>query len=352
METMFRLPVEDLDHVLAHTGAVWEKLRGQTLFITGGTGFVGLWLAESLLWANDRLDANIRVVMLSRDPTRFSVQMPQVAGHGSVRMLPGRAESFAFPEGEFPLVIHAATAAHHPPTPECPVSAFDADLLATRRVLEFARTHGARRVLFTSSGAVYGQQPPGLPAIAEDFAGAPLTTDTATSYGQAKRISEFLCAAYARQCGFAALIARLFTFVGPRLPLNAHYAVGNFIRDALRGGPVRIAGDGTAQRSYLYAADMAIWLWTILACGSPARPYNVGSPQALTIRELAQTVVEVICPGAAIEIAGQPGVSRSHYLPSTHRAEAELGLRARTALPEALQRTCAWHRRCGTTGEA
>jgi dTDP-glucose 4,6-dehydratase len=244
-------------------------------------------------------------------------------------------------------VIHAATERYFPPGGERPVSTFDADIAATRRTLEFARTHGAARFLFTSSGAVYGKQPPEMTHIPEDYPGAPSPSDAGSAYGQAKRISEFLCSSYASVYGFDALIARLFAFVGPYLPLDANYAIGNFIRDGLAGGPIRIEGDGTPYRSYLYAADLAIWLWAIFFRGVSARPYNVGSPKALTVGDLARRVVAVTAPGANVEIArqAQPGAPPSRYVPDTRRAETELGLRVSIPLEEGIRRACDWRRR-------
>ena len=121
--------------------------------------------------------------------------------------------------------------------------------------------------------------------------------------------------------------------------------LGNFIRDALAGGPVRIEGDGTPYRSYLYAADLAIWLWTILFRGASARPYHVGSERAVTIAELARAATAEIHPQAGIEVAGvpRPGAPPQRYVPSTARARAELGLEEWIDLPEAIRRTAAWH---------
>jgi dTDP-glucose 4,6-dehydratase len=253
--------------------------------------------------------------------------------------------SFDFPEGRFPFVIHAATERPFAPDGERPLGTFDSDVDGTRRVLEFARMHGVRSFLFTSSGAVYGRQPSDMTHIPEDYAGAPSPMDSGSAYGQAKRISEFMSAMYGRAYGFDATIARLFAFVGPLLPLDANYAVGNFIRDALKGGPVRIAGDGTPYRSYLYAADLAIWLWTILLRGKSAYPYNVGSPDDLTIEDLARTVVRVVAPGIGIAIARQPvpGTPRLRYVPRTQRAESELGLRPLIPVEEGIRRTSEWH---------
>ena len=335
---------EDLHHVLAHTGELWEAFRGKKIFITGGTGFVGTWLVESFVWANKHLDLDAHAVLLTRNPDAFRAKAPKAAAHSSIEMLRGEASSFAFPEGVFPFIIHGATQTYFDPNANEPASIFDAEIQGTRRVLEFARTHGTERFLFTSSGAVYGKQPPELTHIPEDYAGAPLTTDPNSAYGHAKRVSEWLSVMYARQYGFAALLPRLFAFAGPHLPLDLNFAIGNFLRDVLAGGPVRIAGDGTPFRSYLYAADLAIWLWTILIRGEPARPYNVGSGHSITIAELARVVVENTAPGTPIEVAREPvsGAAKSRYVPAVERAWTELGLRPLIGLEEAVRRMYAW----------
>ena len=338
---------QDLDYVLEHTEGLWREARGQRLFMTGGTGFVGTWLTESFVWANRRLELGMSAVLLTRDPERFCARAPHLANDPAITLLAGDATCFTWNNGNFGLSIHAATELYFPPDPERPAGILDRDVAATRRVLEFARTAGVARMLFTSSGAVYGKQPPELAQVPEDYPGAPPACDPGAAYGNGKRMSEYLCACYAQVYGLGATIARLFTFLGPHLPLDTAYAAGNFLRDAMAGGPVRISGDGTTWRSYLYSADLAIWLWTILFRGTPGRPYNVGSPHAITIADLARTIVREVAPSAEIQIARQPapGAPAARYVPSTERAERELGLAVRIPLEEAIRRTAAWHRK-------
>lgn len=335
----------DLDHVLAHTEGLWEAVRGERIFLTGGTGFVGTWLTESLLWANRRLSLGVSAVLLTRDPEGFLRRAPHLANDAAMTLLAGDGPAFYIPKGAFPLVIHGATERQFAPNAEHPASTLDRDVATMRRVLELACTRGTRRLLFTSSGAVYGKQPPTLTNIPEEYPGAPLTTDIQSAYGQAKRISEYLCTCYGQVYGFEAVIARLFAFVGPHLPLDSNFAVGNFIRDAMAGGPVQIGGDGTPYRSYLYAADMAIWCWTLLLRGQGGTAYNVGSPEAISIADLARCVVDVVAPGAEIRIARQAvaGVPAARYVPATDRAQA-LGLHAWIPLEEGVRRTCEWHK--------
>jgi nucleoside-diphosphate-sugar epimerase len=341
---MENLLAGDLEHVLSHTEELWAPLRGERFFLTGGTGFVGTWLTESLLWANRRLALGMSAVLLTRNPDAFRRRSPDLAEDPAVTLWAGDGATFPYPDGEFPLVVHAATERYFPPDADHPAGTLDSDLAATRRVLELARTRGTRRLLFTSSGAVYGRQPPTLSHIPEDYPGAPLTGDTNSAYGQGKRISEFLCGTWSKVYGFDAVIGRLFAFVGPMLPLDANFAVGNFIRDAMAGGPVQIGGDGTPYRSYLYAADLAIWLWTLLLRGERGAAYNVGSAEEVTILDLARGVVKVAAPGAEIRIARQAvtGAPVERYVPATNRA-AGLGLRPWISLEEGIRRTCQWH---------
>ena len=333
----------DLDDILEHTQGLWEELRGQRLFITGGTGFFGCWLLESFAHANEQLGLQARAAVLTRNPGAFAAKAPHLANRPDLEFVAGDVRNFPFAEGPFSHVIHAGATSGAPVEhPEMFATIVD----GTRRVLEFAATHGARKLLFVSSGAVYGRQPSDLTHVPEDYPGAPNPLDPASAYGEGKRAAELLCALAGRNPGMEIKIARGFAFVGPYLPLDAHFAVGNFIGDALRGGPIQVKGDGRAYRSYLYAADLAAWLWTILFRGHSAQAYNVGSEAAISIRALAQAARDSVTPPPRIQNAHPPNPAppASRYVPATHRARTELGLRESVDLRDGLRRTILWHR--------
>lgn len=344
----------DIDHILAHTLGLWDEVRGARIFVTGGTGFVGTWIMEALVAANAAYDLRVQTILLTRDPSRFRARAPHLAGAPGVSFATGDTADFTQPDGPFSHVIHAATERNYVPDTAHPLGILADDALATRRVLDLCVAAGTRKLLFTSSGAVYGPQPPQCTQVAESDPFAPDTTDTQSAYGQSKRLSEFSCIMHGSAFGFSVTIARLFAFVGPHLPLTEGYAVGNFLCDAVAGKPIRITGDGTPLRSYLYAADLAVWLWHVLLRGASGRAYNVGSPHALSIAELARAVVTSTNRDVPIQVAETPLPSTTplRYVPSTERAERELSVRAVIDLPEALRRTYEWYRLTDHSGMA
>jgi nucleoside-diphosphate-sugar epimerase len=342
---MRNLLAPDLDHVLAQTSELWEELRGARVFVTGGTGFFGCWLLETFLWANDHLGLEASVVVLTRDRNTFTRKAPHLAYHPAVTLHDGDVRTFELTDGSFSHVVHAATYSSATLDDHDRLMMFDTIVNGTRRTLELARRSGAKRFLLTSSGAVYGRQPADLTHVPEEYAGGPDPTDAGQVYAEAKRAAEMLCAVYA-DGNLQPTIARCFAFVGPYLLLDVHFAVVSFIRDALQGGPIRVSGDGTPYRSYLYAADLAIWLWTILLRGQSMRPYNVGSAEALTIQELADLVARALGPELQVEVAHQPiaGMPAERYVPDVTRAGVELGLRTMVPLADGIRRTVEWHR--------
>jgi len=335
----------DLEFILSNTKDMWEELRGKRIFITGGTGFFGCWLLESFCWANRDMGLNAEAWVLTRNPEAFQKRCPHLANDQAVILYKGDVVDFEFPKGSFPLVIHAATEASATLNEQYPLRMFDTIVQGTRRTLDFARQAGTKKFLLTSSGAVYGKQPSEIEYISEDYVGAPDTMNPHWAYGEGKRCAELLCATYSKHYNIESKIARCFAFVGPYLPLDIHFAIGNFIRDGIKGGPIIVNGDGSPYRSYMYAADLAVWLWTILIKGQNCRTYNVGSDNEISIEDLAYKISNKFKPVVkmlihAKRISKEPA---ERYIPSSARARNEFNLRESINLDEAINRTIKWH---------
>lgn len=343
----FQLPVEDLDRILERTEDLWRDLHEARILIPGGSGFFGRWLLGSIAWANHRLDARVRAVTMSRDPAAFLARFPE-AGHNGLSMHAGDVRYTPFPAGVFTHILQLATETGNPP-PEEQLRIVEGTLWGTRRLLEFAAHRCGKPVfLYASSGAVYGPQPAELTTVDEGFTGAPPPHDPRALFGNAKRMSEQYGTLFHQQYGLETRIARAFSFIGPHLSPET-YAVGNFIRDAVAGAPIRVNGDGSPVRSYLYAADLTVWLWRILLKGQSNRPYNVGSDQPVTMAGLADLVRREVAPETPVHILGQadPHPGRARYVPNIDRARAELGLEVFTPLDEAIRKSARWWRHHG-----
>ena len=335
----------DLEMIAGRTEGLWEGVRGQQIFLTGGTGFFGCWLVESFCHMNRMLGLGAHLTILTRAPEAFKGKCPHLAADTAVSLLKGDVRDFEFPAGNFRYVIHAATEARARQAAEAPLEMLTTIVDGTRRALEFAATRGTSAFLLTSSGAVYGGGGDQT-HVPEPIPEAPDTLDAASVYAEGKRLAEQLCVQYGNRYGVGCKIARCWAFCGPHLPLDEHFAIGNFIGDVLARRPIHIKGDGSARRSYLYAADLTAWLWTILLRAPDLTAINVGSAQDLSILELAELVAQTLDSETQIEVAQRavPGSTPARYVPLVDRARDLLGLEAWTSLEESIRRTAKWHR--------
>ncbi len=332
----------DLDYILENTPLVWDNLRNQRIFITGGTGFFGCWLLESFVWANEQLHLNATAVVLTRNKAQFEKKCPHLASNPALIFQEGDVTNFSFPEGHFSDVIHAATEASVSLDKNHPELMRQTIVEGTRHTLEFAKQCGAKRFLLTSSGAVYGKTSQDSSSIQEDH--FECTKQLTSAYAQGKRDVEIMCMESGEKYPFEIKIARCFAFVGPYLPLDTHFAIGNFIRDGLNADTIVVNSDGSSIRSYLYAADLTIWLWTILFHGENRRPYNVGSDQAISIKDLALLIGSMCDLDVHVQASPiQSNLSVDGYVPDVSRVRDELNLVPSIQLREAIQSTQDWY---------
>ncbi len=329
------------------TQPLWEALAGKRIFLTGGTGFVGTNLLESFIQANKKESLGIQITILSRSPQSYKEKNPLVCSHSGISFCEGDIRDFEFPSEKYDIVIHAATAASAKLNAEAPFLMFDTILSGTKRALDFAAKCHASKFLFVSSGAVYGQQPVDMLAVSEECLQAPRFNDVRSAYGMGKLAAEHLCCLSALRYGFEVGIARCFAFVGPWLPWDIHFAIGNFIRDALKGQVIRVQGDGTPLRTWLYAAELPRWLLTILLKGKSLEPYNVGSDEIFSIADAAKLVAKLATNVVQVDIAKQPvsGQLPVRYVPDITRARDMLGLIPQVDLKESIQLSLNWYKK-------
>ena len=346
---MNRLQESDLNNILAHSekNLKSEFPMGSRIFISGATGFFGKWLLESLLFLNKELHLQLTIGALSRDPDRFLGQYPFLKKEKNIKWFKGDIKSFEFPNEAYNYIIHAATDADASLNASNPLLMLETIIEGTKRILEFSKEQPElKAILLTSSGAIYGIQPERVFSIKETDSFPLDINNPINAYAEGKRISELYCSIYAKQFNLPVKIVRCFAFVGPYLPLDKHYAIGNFIRDGLNGENIIIQGDGSPLRSYMYSSDLVNWILTILLKGDIHEVYNVGSNRALTIKELANKIA-VFFPHTQVKILNQLRVTdRNHnYIPDTTKAKNRFNLDEEISLDDAIYKTIHFYKK-------
>lgn len=343
--SQYILTEKDLTHVLDHVSNLFLELRGQSVFVAGGTGFFGMWLVESFLWCNEHLKLDAHMVVLSRDSERVYKRFPHLRLHRSLSFVCGDVRDFKFQRGSYAHIVHAASTPLAAQTVGGQDDTFETIAEGTARVLEFAEFSQTKSILFVSSGAVYDSRNIDRPILETDFSSDHIPAGL-DPYARGKIEGEQLGIEWAHRHNRSFKIARCFSFLGPCFPLEATYAASMFFRNALHSQPIQLTSAGTALRSYLYAADLAIWLWTILLRGKSCRPYNVGSSEGISVFDFASKVASHANAGAPIlaGISDSQSPPRQLYIPNVDRVKDELSLVQKVSLDDMIARTFAWYR--------
>jgi UDP-glucuronate decarboxylase len=313
------------------------------LLLTGGTGFFGRSLLRRLELARHK---NVslpfdQVTVITRSPVNFRIQYPSLAGLSWLSLHEGDVlNPRTLPKNvSYQFILHAASDSTDV-AELTPLQRYRQIIDGTENMLNFANECGAHRFLFISSGGAYGSQPSNMEGIPETFNSMPDPLNPFNAYGVAKRQAEHLCSQYGHEFGIETVIARCFAFVGEDLPKNAHFAIGNFIRDAMERPEITVNGNGCSKRSYMHQSDLAHWLLTLLQKGASGNAYNVGSAKAISIAELAYLVRDTLAPEKKVSIKGTAfadNTDRTRYVPDISKAQIELGLEVTVTLAEAIR---------------
>ena len=331
----------DLRQVVQSTEPRLRQLAGASILLTGATGWFGTWLLDVLCSADDALGLGIRIVAVSRDPQRFLRRHQGFDRDPRIEWMQSDVRRLELHGTGFTHVIHAATDTSVEAGSNDPLQLFETIVEGTRCALAAAGA-SCRSFLLLSSGAIYGLGRIDATQFAESDPGGPEPASQKNTYAEGKRAAEQLCAIAAGN-GLPVRIARCFAFVGPHMPFDKHFAIGNFIADAIDGRQILVKSDGRPLRSYLYMSDLMRALIAILIDGAVGRPYNVGSDAAITIEELAHAVNRVV-GGKGVHIEGAPSDPLDRYVPDTTRLRTELGFTQEVPLDAAIAQTAKWRR--------
>lgn len=330
----------DLDEILLKLASSWSAFRNSTILILGGSGFIGTWLVSAILNADRKLSLAIQVIVVSRDVSSARNRL-NLFSLNSVTFIEFDLMSdkeFILPEADY--IIHAAT-------PSIPATGSNEGFgirnstnEGMKRILKtLQRNNFLPKILHTSSGAVYGLSKGNTVQFKESD-----TTDhlcERTDYGAVKLSSEKLLQDYAEDYSLHVTNPRLFTFMGPHLSLNEHFAIGNFLLDGLENRSIHVKGNPESIRSYMYPTDLVVWLIKILE-NPLSQPLNVGSERHLTMRELGSVISNMTSRKDLILL--NPGQEINCYWPSTFNTRKYYKVDESVSLEEGLRRWIYWLR--------
>lgn len=322
------------------------SLRGQHVFITGGTGFLGTWLLELAKVLNERHQFGLRVTIFSRNTRAFAARWPHLGKEKWLSLQEGDIRYFTELPRDVRYVIHAAALTDRRVFASHPSAVAETNTVGTLRILRAANLlEDLQKFVLLSSGLVYGAQPWDLPRVNEDFAGVSRCNDVNAVYPESKRLAEVMAQCAISESKLPVVTLRPFAFVGPYQSLQLPWAVTDFIRDSFRGGPIRIMGDGATVRSIMYYSDFACGVLLALTAGRPRTTYNLGSDEPVDLLTLAQKITRCFSPVPEIKLrVGQTGHDRNRLVPDMSRMGSDLGFKATVPLDDALRKTIEWHR--------
>lgn len=338
----------DVQAILDDLGPALDALRGTTLLVTGGSGFLCGYFVETIAALNDRGGPPCRLIVVDNLRTGTVSRLAHLAGRADIRFVQHDVSAPLDLGEPVDWIIHGASIASPTFYRRFPLETIDANVTGTRRLLDLARP-GARSLLYLSTSEVYGDPDPAFVPTPEEYRGNVSCTGPRACYDESKRLAETLCVTYHQLYGTPVKIARPFNVYGPRQRLDDRRIIPDLMRGALRREPLVLYSDGRATRAFCYISDAVRAFWRLLLSDANGEAFNVGNDEETSIRDLAETMASL-----AAEVLGsaRPPVELrvsedAHYLtdnpqrrcPDLHKLRGRFPWQPRVSLREGLERT-------------
>jgi nucleoside-diphosphate-sugar epimerase len=361
VESLKDLLDRDLDYVCANLRDEFGGMAGHRVLMTGGAGFLGYYMVQSILHWNDRVPSADRIALTVFDNYVRGVPVWLEALDGRKDLTLARHDirhPFPVPMPEFDYIIHAAGIASPTYYRAHPLETMDANIDGLRRLLEYARARrdGGRNFagfIFYSSSEIYGDPSPDMIPTAEDYRGNVSCTGPRACYDESKRYGETLCVVFAKHYGVPVRMVRPFNNYGPGLKISDRRVIPDFVRDVMAGRDIVMLSDGRPKRTFCYVADAVVGYYKALVRGRAGEPYNVGIDRPeISMTDLAGRVV-----ATARDLFGYSGKvvsgssNESDYLvdnpnrrcPDMTKSNTELGYHPTILVDEGLRRSLTWY---------
>lgn len=351
---------EDLRYIVAQLDEEFSRMAGKQLLVTGGAGFLGYYLVQSVIAWNSGAPEGQEIPVTVHDNYARGVPAWLTALEGEPTLTVSRRDVVdpLPPDAEFDYVIHAAGIASPTYYRQHPIETMDANVDGLRVLLD----HGVRQAedrrplsgfLFFSSSEIYGDPVPEAIPTPETYRGNVSCTGPRACYDESKRFGETLCVNFARERGLPVTIARPFNNYGPGLKITDRRVLPDFARDVLASRDIVMLSEGSATRTFCYVADAVVGYYKILARGRPGEAYNIGVEKPeISVSELAGRVVEHAREllGFEGQVVRRTSEERDYLVDNPNRrcpviakAREELGYDPSIPLDEGLRRTLLWY---------
>lgn len=333
---------EDCSDAASWSLKMLDELKNQKVLVAGGTGFIGSWIAEFVAYLNDNHQFNTSLVLLARNTDSFRNEKKHLATRSDIQFISKDIRNINELPQDISYIIHAAASPDNRNHVSNPIETISTITKGTDNLIDSAfRLPNLKKFLYLSSGQVYGKCIVNKGIISElDFGALDCNKITAV-YPEAKRLAEATCCAYSSQYKLPIVVARPFSFIGPYQSLSKPWAINNFINDALNNRTIRIIGNGEPIRSYMYPADLVVWILKILIAGKINTAYNVGNPLGISLKDAAEKIVQIAQTNVNIDIKFNNN-DFSHYVPDISLCENDLNLKISYNVEDTFRRSIAW----------
>ena len=339
------IPLEDLEYIRNYPNIHWNTLKNKKIFITGASGFFGIWIVTALAFVSKYLSLNIELYLLGRDKLKLQKRFSHLEDQ-NIRYIEGDITDslIVFPDCDY--VIHAAASSDSENYSSLKKDMLDTLILGTLNLFEFYSSKKNKPlILNVSSGGYYGNLNYNPYPIKETDLISNLNISSELGlYSVGKIVGELYANIYSAKY-LKVINARCFAFVGPHLPLNKHFAIGNFIRDVINDNDIVLNGDGSPIRSYLYMSDLVVALIILMLKGKNSESYNIGSDEPISILDLAKLVNKISSKSNEIKTARNPKKSTgaNYYLPNIDKLKS-LGFNNFTNLELSIKKTIKFYK--------